>query len=77
MFKFSNSLNVLNISSHPVAQTMWMLQFASKGYHVFSLCRRHTQPIMTHDGHTIMEIFKFGTDCEDIGPFVSASLPIV
>ena len=24
-----------------------------------------------------MEIFKFGTDREDIGPFVSASLPIV
>ena len=32
---------------------------------------------MTHDGHTTMEIFKFGTDREDIGPFVSASLTIV
>ena len=32
---------------------------------------------MTYDGHTIMEIFKYGTEREDIGPFVSASLPIV
>ena len=28
---------------------------------------------MIHDGHTIMEFFKFGTDREDIAPFVSAS----
>ena len=28
---------------------------------------------MTHDGHTIMEFFKFGTDREEIGPFVGAS----
>ena len=32
---------------------------------------------MKYDGRTVKEIFKFGTDGEDIGPFVSTSLPIV
>ena len=37
------------------------------------LCWRHTVPKLTPDGHTIMEMFKFGSDRKTIGPFVRAS----
>ena len=41
------------------------------------LCRPHTVPILTADGHTIIEIFKFGCDRVCIRPFVSASSSFV
>ena len=42
-----------------------------------SLCWHHTVPKLTQDGNTMIEIFKFGSDRENIGPFVRASLAIV
>ena len=33
----------------------------------------HTVPKLTPDGHTIKEMFKFGSDRNNIGPFVRAS----
>ena len=30
--------------------------------HLCYLCRRHTVPNLTPDGHTIMKMFKFGSD---------------
>ena len=41
------------------------------------LCRRHTVLNLTPDGNTIMEMFTFGSDHENIGPFVRTSLAIV
>ena len=40
-------------------------------------CWRHTVPKLTPDGKMMIEIFKFGFDRENIGPFVRASLAIV
>ena len=37
----------------------------------YQLCRRHTVPKWTADGHTIKEMFNFGGDHKDIGPFIS------
>ena len=36
-------------------------------------CWRHTLPKLTQDGNTNIEIFKFGSDRENIGSFVRAS----
>ena len=33
----------------------------------------HTVPKLTQDGNTMIEIFTFGSDRENIGPFVRAS----
>ena len=38
-----------------------------------NLCLRHTVPKLTQDGNTMIEIFVFGSDRENIGPFVRAS----
>ena len=37
------------------------------------LCWRHTVPKLTQDGNTVTEIFTFGSDRENIAPFVRAS----
>ena len=37
------------------------------------LCMRHTVPKLTQDGNTMTEIFTFGSDRENIAPFVGAS----
>ncbi len=37
------------------------------------LCWCQTVPNLTPDGHTIKEMFKFGSDRKNIGPFVRAS----
>ena len=37
------------------------------------LCWRHTVPKFIQDGNTMIEIFTFGSDRENIGPFVRAS----
>jgi len=37
------------------------------------LSPRHTVPKLTPDVHTIKEMFKFGFDRNNIGPFVRAS----
>ena len=42
-----------------------------------SWCWRHTLPKLTQDGNTNIEIFKFGSDRENIRSFVRASLAIV
>ena len=39
----------------------------------YPLCWRHTVPKLTQDGNTTIEIFKFGSDRENIGSFVRAS----
>jgi hypothetical protein len=41
------------------------------------LCRRHTVPNSPSDGHTNKEMFKFGSDRNNIVPFVRASIAIV
>ena len=41
------------------------------------LCRRHTLPMLTPDGHTNKEIFTFGPDRVSIGSFARTSSGIV
>ena len=43
----------------------------------FKLCPCHTVPKLTSDGHTIKEMFKFGSDRINTGPVVRASWSIV
>ena len=38
------------------------------------ICWRHTVPTLTPDGNTMIEIFKFVSDRENIGPFVRGIL---
>lgn len=40
-------------------------------------CPRHTVPKLSPDGHSIKDIFEFGSDQKDIGPFMRASSVIV
>ena len=44
--------------------------------HSCGLCRRHTLPMLTPDGHTNMDFFKFGSDRVSFGTFGSHRVAI-
>ena len=44
-----------------------------RAFYGCGLCWRHTVPKLTPDGHTIKEMFYFGSDRENIGTFVRTS----